>query len=91
MQKRAAAQVDEIETLTNALSDMSALDYTVKKMIEGELRMDKEEFRKRLTHARLSQYASDEEINLLFKALDCHKDDYLTKDDFDVTKVGTTK
>lgn len=101
MHKEAAERLVEIETISNALSDMSALDYTVKKMLtsspsptegghgQGEYRMNKEEFRQRLTHARISQQVSDEEIDLLFNALDCHKDEYLTKDDFDdLTKVA---
>ena len=86
MQKQAAERLSEIETITNALSDMSALDYTVKKMLtngaDNQRPMDKNEFRQRLAHARISHRVSDEEIDLLFDALDCHKDNYLSKDDF---------
>lgn len=82
MQKRAEQKLAEIETLNSALSDMCALDYTIKRMVQGQLRMTKEEFRSRLIEARQTQTATDAEVDLLFEILDTHKDDHLTSEDF---------
>ncbi len=82
MQERAEKRLAEIETFVSALSDMGALDYTVKKMIQGDGRMGKSEFKERLTNARASRYVSDKEVDFLFEVLDSHKDNELTPDDF---------
>lgn len=82
MQERAQQRLAEIETFVNALSDMGALDYTVKKMILGNGRMDKVTFKQRLVEARASHHVTDEEVNFLFEVLDSHKDNHLTPDDF---------
>jgi Mg2+ and Co2+ transporter CorA len=83
MQERAEERLAEIETLTSALSDMCALDYTVKKMMtQGHLQMDKQEFKRKLMQARLTQKVSDKEVDLLFDVLDTQKDNHLTSEDF---------
>lgn len=82
MQERAEQRLAEIETFVNALSDMGALDYTVKKMIQGDGRMDRAEFKERLTEARASHHVSDKEVDFLFEVLDSQKDNELTPDDF---------
>ena len=82
MQERAQQRLAEIETLTSALSDMGALDYTAKKMMEGRLRMNQEQFKRNLVKARNSHEATDAEVELLFKALDTHKDNELSHEDF---------
>lgn len=81
IQQRAEQRMGEIRTMSNALSDMSALDYTVKKMIRGE-RMDKDEFKEQLTTARHSKKCTDNEIELLFNVLNTQKNDVLDRDDF---------
>jgi len=81
IQQRAEQRIGEIRTMSNALSDMSALDYTVKQMIRGKC-MNKDEFKKQLTKARHSKKCTDEEIDLLFDVLNTHKDDVLSGQDF---------
>lgn len=81
MQMRAAQRMDEIETLAGALSDMCALDYTVKTTIEQGKSVDKESFRKILKKARQSKRASQKEVDLLFDILDRVKDGELSPED----------
>jgi magnesium transporter len=82
MQERAAQRLAEIQTFVNALSDMGALDYTVKKMIQGQGTMDKHAFKTRLKEARVSGQVTDQEVDFLFAVLDTHKDNQLTAKDF---------
>ncbi len=82
MQERAEQRLAEIDTYVNALSEMSALDYTVKRLMSGSGRMDKDTFKKQLIQSRTSQRASDEEIDLLFHVLDTNKDNELSWRDF---------
>jgi magnesium transporter len=82
MQQRAEQRLSEIETLTLALSDMCALDYTVKKMMHRQKGMNKEEFKTKLIRARQSRQATDEEVDFLFSVLDTHKDNQLSAEDF---------
>lgn len=82
MQTRGEQRIEEIQTLSRVLSDMTALDHTVKKMIKGKRRMNRDEFKKELNLARHAQACSDKEIDLLFKILDTQKDDALDGDDF---------
>ena len=81
IQKRAEQRINEIRTMSNALSDMSALDYTVKKMMRGT-RFSREEFKDQLMVARQSKNVTDKEIDLLFNVLNTHRDDVLGKEDF---------
>lgn len=81
IQQRADHRIGEIQTMANALSDMTALDYTVKKMMRGEI-MSKEEFKQKLITARQSKKCTDKEIDLLFNVLNTNKNDVLCKDDF---------
>jgi len=82
MQQRAQERLAEIETFVSALSDMGALDYTLKRLMNGTGRMNKDTFKKLLVDARSSKQASDEEIDLLFRVLDTNKDNELTWRDF---------
>jgi magnesium transporter len=91
MQRRAKQRLDEIEALTGALSDMSALDFTVKTMLEKNAPMSKEEFRMRLKQARLSRKVTEKEVDLLFDTMDMRKDGFLFKDDFKGMKRLTDK
>jgi hypothetical protein len=89
MQERAEQRLSEIETFVRSLSDMDALDYTVKKMIQGEGRMNKTTFKERLIEARASHHASDEEVDFLFDVLDTQKDNHLTPNDFHHGDIST--
>lgn len=82
MQQRAAERLAEIELFVNSLSDMGALDYTVKKMIQGKGKMDRNAFKHRLMEARSSGQVTDEEVDFLFSVLDTHRDNQLTPQDF---------
>lgn len=82
IQERAASRLDEIETLTNALSDMSALEYTVKTVIEDGKILDKDQFRAVLRKARQTKKISPKEVELLFDVFDRVKDGHLTPEDF---------
>jgi len=81
IQQRAKQRIGEIRTMSNALSDMSALDFTVKKLMRGKS-MDKDQFREQLTKARNSKKCTNGEIDLLFNILNTQKNDVLDKDDF---------
>ena len=67
---RAAKRLEEIETLTNALSDMCALDHTFKVMAERGQSIDKDRFRIMLKNARQTKQASANEVDLLFSVFD---------------------
>ena len=82
VQKRAAARMEEINVLSSALRDMTALDYTVKTIGEGT-QMNREEFKNQLAMARYSRHVSEEEADLLFDVLNRNKDDFLNMEDFD--------
>ena len=98
LQERAAQSLAEIQTFVNSLSDMGALDYTVKKMMilqqqqqqqggggpAGVVAMDKLAFKNRLQEARMSGNVTDREVDFLFGVLDTHKDNQLTPQDFSV-------
>jgi len=91
MQKRAAQRIFEIETLNSALSDMCALDFTVKTALDKGEPLSKDHFRKELKRARLSGTVSDAEVDLLFGAMDASKDGLLHHDDFlGFGKIGLT-
>lgn len=82
MQKRAAQRLFEIETLNSALSDMGALDFTVKRMLDKGETMSRDDFREKLKKARLSGEVTDAEVELLFGSMDAQKDGVLKNDDF---------
>ena len=90
MQNRAKDRLDEIDTLTSALSDMAALDYTVKTMLVRDTPMSKEEFRMRLKQARQSRNVTKKEVDLLFNAMDFNKDGVIYRDDFEGIKLHST-
>jgi hypothetical protein len=90
MQQRAQKRLDEIETLTGALSDMSALDYTVKRILKDGARMDREEFKNHLTRARQTKTATEHEVDFLFGVLDTVKDGHVSSDDFSSNNNNNT-
>ena len=90
MQQRATQRLNELETLNSALSDMSALDFTIKRMTDGKIASNEQpgyginrtQFKKELIKARRSAHATDEEVDLLFNVFDRVKDGHLTREDF---------
>jgi hypothetical protein len=82
IQRRAHERIEKIRTMTLALSEMTALDHTVKKIMMSGQRMNREDFKKELSSARHSQHVSDAEVDLLFKVLNSQEDDYLDQVDF---------
>jgi magnesium transporter len=96
MQRRAKKRLTELETLTNALTDMNALDFTIKHLVDGKENVDspdhvinRDDFKKALIQARKSGKASDQEVDFLFAVFDRVKDGQLTRDDF-VDVFGVT-
>jgi EF-hand domain pair len=83
MQKRAKQRLTEIQTLNSALSDMDALDVTIKKLLRSTKGMTREEFHRRLATTRTSGQVTQEEVDLLFNAMDQQKDGILLHDDFE--------
>jgi Mg2+ and Co2+ transporter CorA len=83
MQKRAKQRLEEIQTLNNALSDMNALDVTIKQLLNGKTGMTREKFRERLAASRVSGTVTREEADLLFNSMDQHKDGILLHEDFE--------
>jgi hypothetical protein len=82
MRRRAKQRLDEMETLTSALSDMCALDHTLKSSVEQGEAVSKEQFRAILNESRQSREATTREVDLLFDVFDRIKDGTLTASDF---------
>ena len=83
MQQRATQRLFELETLTAALSDMSALDFTIKRMTDDKTKsVNRDQFKQELMKARRSGRATDEEVDLLFNVFDRVKDGQLSREDF---------
>lgn len=91
MQNRAETRLNEIETLTNALSDMNALDVTIKKLLLDKSGMGEHEFHENLKQARESGTVTEAEVQLLFSALDQQKDGVLFFDDFEALQKQLIK
>lgn len=83
MRLRAAQRLEEIETLSSALSDMCALDYTIKKTVESQQPVGRDQFRSMLRKARQSKKVTKQEVDLLFDVFDRVKDDSITRLDLD--------
>lgn len=81
MKLRAIQRLDEIETLSGALSDMSAVDYTLKHTKKRGERLGKDEFRTLLRRARRSRRVTEKEADLLFEMYDTIKDGFIDADD----------
>jgi hypothetical protein len=82
MRQRAKQRLDDMDTLTNALSDMCALDHTLKTTVERGDAISKDQFRILLQHARQSRVVTTREVDLLFDVFDKIKDGSLTASDF---------
>jgi Ca2+-binding EF-hand superfamily protein len=85
MRARASERLEQIETLSNALSDICALDYVIKVVEKGHS-LDKDQFREVLQRARQSKVVDTKEVDLLFNVFDRVKDGYIRQDDFQVQK-----
>mmetsp|Transcript_22727 Transcript_22727/g.34374 ORF Transcript_22727/g.34374 Transcript_22727/m.34374 type:complete len:486 (+) Transcript_22727:35-1492(+) len=83
LQRDAEKHLEEIETLGNALSDMNALDVTIKNALRNSnCTMSKEEFGKALKRYHALDKIKQAEIDLLFDSLDQDKNGTLFLDDF---------
>mmetsp|Transcript_36645 Transcript_36645/g.80157 ORF Transcript_36645/g.80157 Transcript_36645/m.80157 type:complete len:576 (+) Transcript_36645:469-2196(+) len=82
MKQRAIERIEEIETITGALSDMQSLDYAIKTMLNENKPMNKAEFKEKLSECRPSGTVNEDEINLLFHILDLSRDGYIYTSDF---------
>jgi magnesium transporter len=92
MRKRTAQRLEENETLAGALSDMSALDYTLKATLNRGERLTKDDFRRiwnkaARAHDRMPDQFNDgvvpaKEVDLLFEVFDNVKDGFIGEDDF---------
>jgi magnesium transporter len=81
MKLRATQRLDEIETISSALGDLSAVDYAIKSVTEEGKSLDREQFRLLLSRARKS-HTTEKEVDILFNVLDKVPDGTLTTDDF---------
>jgi len=82
MTRQTLEKMSEIKTVNRALMNMSALDYTIKKLAENNLAMDKEGFRTHLVSCHRSANIKDDEVDFLFDIFDNTKDGLLYHDDF---------
>ena len=82
VQERASQRLEEIETLSGALSDLAAVDYTLKSTVERGLSVDRNRFTELLNRVRHTKKPSEKEIDLLFDAFDNVKDGQIASDDF---------
>ena len=87
VRQRAAQRLEEIEALSGALSDLAAVDYTLKTTVERGLAIDKERFSELLSKVRNTKRPSEKEIDLLFEAFDRTKDGQIASDDFEHTSI----
>jgi hypothetical protein len=81
MKRRAVQRLDEIETLTSALSDLCAVDYAIKSVTEEGKALNRDQFRLLLSKARKA-HTTEKEVDILFNVLDKVPDGCLNSDDF---------
>jgi len=87
MRRQTLRKVEEIETIDRALTNnMSALDYTIKQILENKKAMDKNEFRKSITDCQRSASITEKEVDFLFGIFDKTKDGLVHIDDFQSLK-----
>lgn len=89
MRQKAMQRLEEMETLTSALSDMCALDHTFKSSVERGEALSKEQFRVLLKNSRQSKEASTREVDLIFDVFDTIKDGSLKSSDFQQDDAST--
>jgi hypothetical protein len=85
LRQRASQRVQEIETLTLALSDMCALDQSLKEAVSHGKPVNKETFRTLLQQFRPANNVTEKEVDLLFDVFDRIKDGNLTASDMQET------
>jgi hypothetical protein len=85
LRKRASQRVQEIETLTLALSDMCALDQSLRETVSQGKPVNKETFRTLLQQFRPANHVTEKEVDLLFDVFDRIKDGNLTASDMQET------
>ena len=81
IRQRADQRLAEIETLSRALSDICALDHTLKEVKHRGKGIDKETFSVLLREARRSRQIDSKEVDLLFDVFDKVKDGVIGSED----------
>mmetsp|Transcript_17919 Transcript_17919/g.37737 ORF Transcript_17919/g.37737 Transcript_17919/m.37737 type:complete len:354 (+) Transcript_17919:730-1791(+) len=81
MQRRTLENLNQIEVLNRALSDMPALDYSFELMLKEDGALTKDMFREKI-YASEPESIRDSEIDFLFDLLDYSKDNLIDKEDF---------
>lgn len=82
MKKRAVQRLEELETISGALSNMNSLDYAVKVMINEGKPITRDAFREILAKCPSSSHIPDKEVDMLFGVLDISQDGFLFTEDF---------
>ena len=85
MRQQDMQRLEEIETLTSALSDIPVVDHILQSTVERGQSLNKDEFGVLLRKARLSRNPGSSEVDLLFHVLDKVKDGHLNDYDFPST------
>lgn len=90
MMKRAAKKkIKDVELIQSALADMTAVDYAAKITLKSREALDEGSFKDLITSLSTKD-VSDDEIKLLFTALDTTKDGKIRFDDFRPYDYDTT-
>ncbi|KAL7510169.1 hypothetical protein ACHAXN_007077 [Cyclotella atomus] len=80
-QAKTIENLNQIEVLNRALSDMPALDHSFELMLKEKGPLTKEKFRETI-YASEPDYIRDDEVDYLFDLLDYSKNQEIDKDDF---------
>ncbi len=74
--------INQITLLDGALTHLNSIDYAMKFMVSKQQHIDREKFTKLLSESNKVHQVQDEEIEMLFSALDATKDGILFTNDF---------
>lgn len=83
MRKQAVLRLNEMETLTAALSDIAVVDHILQSTVERGQSLDKARFSTLLRRANGEREISSREVDILFDVFDRVKDGNLNQYDFD--------
>jgi len=89
MRQQAVQRLDEMETLTAALSDITVVDHILQSTVERGQTLDKDKFGTLLKRAKGHGEISVRQVDLLFDVFDRVKDGNLTQFDFDEASETT--
>jgi hypothetical protein len=83
MRRQAVLRLNEMETLTAALSDIAVVDHILQSTVERGQSLDKAKFSALLQRANGEREISGREVDILFDVFDRVKDGNLNQYDFD--------